>query len=167
MYLIYSRSHSYLEFNSCHPPHNKTSIPYSQFLRMRRNCSKWEEFILFGMILSTYFSIRGYPTELVTDAFCRVNSIDRKLILTEKLPKVEDNKKLFLILDYNPSLPLIKEWIEELWPILYKSSGTRILVGRIPIIGYRRPKNLQDILVSSDLPEKNWFGAKKKNSERV
>ena len=29
---LYSRptdSHSYLEFNSCHPPHNKTSIPFS------------------------------------------------------------------------------------------------------------------------------------------
>ena len=33
-------SHSYLEFNSCHPPYNKTSIPFSQFLRIRRNCSK-------------------------------------------------------------------------------------------------------------------------------
>ena len=122
------------------------------------------EFILFGMILSTYFSIRGYPTELVTDAFCRVNSMDRKSILTEKLPKVEDNKKLFLILDYNPTLPLIKEWIEELWPILYKRSATRILVDTITIIGYRRPKNLQDLLVSSDLPEINCFGYKEKYS---
>ena len=52
-------SHSYLEFNSCHPPHNKTSIPYLQFLRIRRNCSNWEDFILFGMQLATY------PTELV------------------------------------------------------------------------------------------------------
>ena len=32
------------------------------------------------------------------------------------------------------------------------------------MIGYWRPKNLQDILVSSDLPEINWFGTKKKYS---
>ena len=125
-------SHSYLEFNSCHPPHNKTSIPFSQFLRIRRNCSKWEDFILNGMKLSTYFSIRGYPTELVKSAFCRVYSMERNSILTEKvqLDEKPDNKKLFLILDYNPSLPPLKEWIEELWPILYKSSATRLLVDR-------------------------------------
>ena len=29
--------HSYLEFNSCRPPNNKTFIPYSQFLR---NCTE-------------------------------------------------------------------------------------------------------------------------------
>ena len=73
-------------------------------------------------------------------------------------------KKLFLILDYNPSLPPFKEWVDELCPILYKSSVTRILVDRIPTIRYRRPKNLQDILVSSDLPKINWFGTKKKYS---
>ena len=97
------------------------------------------------------------------------NIVDlRHLSLMLKESKVHsiynDNKKIFLILDYNPSLPPIKEWIEELWPILYKSSATRILVDRIPIIGYRRPKNLQDLLVSSDLRERNWFGYKKKYS---
>ena len=58
-------SHSYLEFNSCHPPNNKKSIPYSQFLRIRRNCSEWKFFIENGLKLSTYFSLRGYPTNLV------------------------------------------------------------------------------------------------------
>ena len=77
-------SHSYLEFNSCHPPHNKTSMPCSQFLRVRRNCSNWEDFILYGMQLTTYFSIRGYPTELVNSAFLKVNSFHRKNILLEK-----------------------------------------------------------------------------------
>ena len=89
--------------------------------------------------------------------------MDRNSILAEKVQNQEnsDNKKIFLILDFNPSLPPIKEWIEELWPILYKSSATRLLVDRIPIIGYRRPKNLQDLLVSSNLPEIHWFGKKK------
>ena len=118
------------------------------------------------MQLSTYFSIRGYPTELVKSAFCKVNSMERNNLLAEKVGQQirDDNKKLFLILDYNPSLPPIKDWIDELWPILYKSSATRILVDRIPTIGYRRPKNLQDMLVSSNLPEINWFGTKKKHS---
>ena len=57
-------SHSYLEFNSCHPPQNKNSIPYSQFLRIRRNCTEWEDFLQNGLKLSVYFSIRGYPIEL-------------------------------------------------------------------------------------------------------
>ena len=41
-------SHSYLEFNSCHPPQNKNSIPYSQFLRIRRDCTEWEDFLQNG-----------------------------------------------------------------------------------------------------------------------
>ena len=52
--------------------------------------------------LSTYFSIRVYPAELVKSAFLKVNSKDRKNILLEKETESQnDSKKLFLILDYN------------------------------------------------------------------
>ena len=159
-------SHSYLEFNSCHPPNNKTSIPYSQFLRIRRNCTEWEFFIENGLKLTQYFSIRGYPLKLVRDAFLKVNALTRKEILWGDKSKRSDDetKKLFLILDFNPSLPPIKEWLLELWPILYKSSGTRKLVDVKPIIGYRKPKNIKDILITSDLPEIKWFPSKKRIS---
>ena len=158
-------SHSYLEFNSRHPPQNKNSIQYSQFLRIRRNCTEWEDFLQNGLKLSAYFSIRGYPLELVTKAFLDTNRLTRNDILAEKSNSIKDDmeKKLFLILDSNPSLP-IKEWLLELWPILYKSSGTRKLVDVQPIIGYRRPKNLQDILVTSDLPEIKWLSGKNRVS---
>ena len=159
-------SHSYLEFHSCHPPNNKKSIPYSQFLRIRRNCTEWKFFIENGLKLSTYFSLRGYPTNLVTEAFLKVNSMTRKEILYGKQNDTneENSKKLFLILDYNPSLPPIRDWLLELWPILYKSSGTRKLVDVKPIIGYRKPRNIKEFLISSDLPEITRFPRKNRIS---
>ena len=119
-----------------------------------------------GLKLSAYFSTRGYLIELTTKAFLDTNHLTRNEILAEKSISLTENveKKLFLILDFNPSLPPIKEWLLELWPILYKSSGTRKLVDVKPIIGYRRPKNLQDILVTSDLPEITWLPNKNRIS---
>ena len=119
--------------------------------------------ILHTEKLTAYFFMRAYPTNLVREAFLKVNALTRKEILFGDNDKTNDDntKKLFLILDYNPSLPPIKEWLLELWPILYKSSGTRKLVDVKPIMGYRRPRNLKEFLISSDLPERNWFSSKK------
>ena len=114
-------------------------------------------------MLSIYFSIRRYYTELVFSAFKKVCKLIRNDTLKENSNFIQDDrqKKLFLIFDCNPSTSPIKEWLEEIWPILYKSFGTRILVNAKPIIGYRIPKDLQDILVSNNLKEVNWFCSKK------
>ena len=103
---------------------------------------------------------------MVKESFLKVNALTRNEILFGDKPKNDNDetKKLFLILDFNPSLPPIKEWLLELWPILYKSSGTRKLVDVKPIIGYRKPRNIKDILISSDLPEIKWFPTKKRIS---
>ena len=108
-------SHSYLEFNSCHPPQNKNSIPYSQFLRIRRNCTEWEDFLQNGLKLSAYFSTRGYPIELTSKAFLDTNRLTRNEILNEKSNSLTENteKKLFLILDFNPSLPPVALWVNK------------------------------------------------------
>ena len=115
-------------------------------------------------MLSIYFSIRGYSTELVSSAFKKVCKLIRNDTVKENFNFIQGDsqKKLFLILDCNSSISPIKEWLEELWPIVCKSSRTRNLINAKPIIGYRIPKDLQDILVSSNLKEVNWFGSKKK-----
>ena len=47
--------------------------------------------------------------------------------------------------------PPIKDWVQEVWPILYRSSGTRSHHDMYTIFGYRKPKSLQDILVYTDI----------------
>ena len=48
-------SHDYLLYNSSHPQRCKDSIPYSQFLRTRRICSRTLDFETHVMLLSRHF----------------------------------------------------------------------------------------------------------------
>ena len=54
--------------------------------------------------------------------------------------------------------------LHSIWPILYKSSGTRKLVDVEPIVAFRRPRNIKEFLISSDLPEIKMFPTKKRIS---
>ena len=72
----------------------------------------------------------------------------------------KENNSLFCIIEYNPTDPPVHEWFKELWPILYRCSGTCSLTDQVIVFGYRKPKSIQDILVHT-----NIFGNsnKKKN----
>ena len=52
---------------------------------------------------------------------------------------------------YNSTKPLVKDWIQELWLTLNRSSGIRTLIDQNIIFGFRKPKSLQDILVHTDI----------------
>ena len=122
MFVKPTDSHSYLDFSSCHPQNIKSSIPYSQFLRMRRNCTDWTEFIKHPVQLNSYLSLRGYPSTLTIPALHRYNNITQLDALTEKTKEDNsDDNCLFCITEFNPLNPPIREWIQELWPSLYRS----------------------------------------------
>ena len=52
-------SHSYLLHSSSHPSHVKNSIPYSQFLRLRRLCSDDSDFSNKSKEMCQFFEKRG------------------------------------------------------------------------------------------------------------
>ena len=70
-------SHSYLLHSSSHSPHVKNSIPYSQFLRLRRLCSDDTDFSAKADEMRNFFAERNYPNSVVTDALERVHNISR------------------------------------------------------------------------------------------
>ena len=69
--------HQYLQQNSCHPHHTKTSIPYSQSLRLRRICSQDEDFERRTEQLKEHLRLRGYHAQEVEPAIQRAASLQR------------------------------------------------------------------------------------------
>ena len=74
-------SHSYLNFSSSHPYSCKSSIPYSQFLRLRMICSDDSDFNIDAARMETFFAARGYPNDLIRRGRERASTISRAEIL--------------------------------------------------------------------------------------
>ncbi len=154
---LYSKptdSHNYLHYDSAHPTHMKKSIPYSQMLRIRRICTLDSDFIHECMKMMGHFLRRGYPLSLLENAFIKVQDLERMdtLKLKEKEYVVEGQEDLYLISTFNPGNTPFRTIIQNNWPILSRSSATKELSEKRIIFGYRKEKNLKDMLVRAKLP---------------
>ena len=75
-------SHSYLNFKSSHPSNCKSAILYSQFLRLRKICSEYDDFEVQATTMETLFVARGYPATLVRRGREKAISTTRPTLLT-------------------------------------------------------------------------------------
>jgi hypothetical protein len=127
--------------SSCHPPHCIKSIPYSQALRIKRICTKDADFKKEMHNLKGYFKNRNYPDKLVKDAITRVSAIptthtNTKAAANGKQPAV-------IVIPFHPTNPLFQHRINEMWSHFQKEL---INIIAKPIVAFKRPKNLRDIL---------------------
>ncbi|XP_078354461.1 uncharacterized protein LOC144639077 [Oculina patagonica] len=74
-------SHSYLTYTSAHPVQCKNSVPYSQFLRLKRICSDENDYNTKSKEMSSFFLHREYPPAVVERALQRVIGISRETAL--------------------------------------------------------------------------------------
>ena len=95
-------SHSYLLFSSFHPNHTKTSIPFSQFLHLRRLCSEDEDFQSKSLEMKTFFVDRGYPSLLVDTALSKATNIPRLDTLRDPVSGTPRLNQTLLVLTHHP-----------------------------------------------------------------
>ena len=147
-------THDYLLYSSSHPQRCKDSIPYSQFLRIRRLCSSIKEYERNVMKLSLHFLRREYPEELLLEAALKVRGLDRQELLSPKKTDSEEitEPRVFLTTTFHPSDNTLRGIVHKNWDILGQGAQTDNLYKRRLMMGYRRPKNLRDLLVHAGIP---------------
>lgn len=98
-----------LSYKSNHPRALRDSLPYSQFLRIRRNCSEKDDYFLEASILSEKLKARGYPKRLVKTAAKRAWYCPREVLLSPR-EKVSSNP-LVCVTTFSPASNGIKKSI--------------------------------------------------------
>ena len=147
-------SHNYLRFDSAHPSHCKDSLPHSQFMRIRRICSRLEDYDRNAIMLGKHFARRGYPSAVIEKALITNRRSNRQELLHPPVKQDKNNDdNLFVINTYTPGCNPLKGIIDKNWPILGRTNTTDSLYAKNIIYGKRRNKNLRDLLVTAKLPD--------------
>ena len=140
-------THSYLHCHSAHPKHCKKSIPYSQFLRLKRICSEKDTLKKRIQQFTEYFANSGYSRKSLKRT---ANNVLHNSISSENNSKNnDDNSKYRLIVTHNELLPSFKDLALKHWPITQTNEKCRQYLNRKPQVAYRRSKNIKDYLVST------------------
>jgi peptide-methionine (R)-S-oxide reductase len=146
-------SHNYLLYSSSHPKHLLRSLPYSQFLRIRRICNHIDDYDKNAAIIGNHFTRRGYPDTLIMEAMIKARRMDRASLLKPK-PATQSGQSfndLFVVTNFNPDCSALKDIVQENWSLLGRTNTTDTVYNKNPVYGYRRNKNLKDILVHAKI----------------
>ena len=124
----------------------KRSIPYSQFLRLKRIHSEPQYLLEAQIHMYMFFIWREYPHDVVLRAWMKTNGFTREQLLSlAENNQGKDIPPVFLT-TYSRANPNVKELYSKHWSYLGRSSTTRELGKQDFMIIYRKPPSLKDML---------------------
>ena len=79
-----------------------------------------------------------------------------------KKPKDTLGDRVPLVVTYHPQLPKLSIILRKHLPILHVSERMKQIIPNVPLVAYRRPKNLKDLLVRATLkpPQQSYEGTR-------
>ena len=101
----------------------KSSIPYSQFLRLRKICSYDADFDIEAAKMETFFTARGYPNDLIRKGRERASTKSRAEILKSDAANNIAKDRVPFVTTFHPS-NLVKKIISRNFRILREDSRT-------------------------------------------
>ena len=137
-----------LHAKSFHPNNCKTGIIYSQALRYRRIISNNEDFEHHLKRLLVTLLKRGYNIGLINEMFAKVRSLSRDDLL--QYHKRSPTHKLPFVIPFNWNTLHIGKKLHCHWHLIHDDQSLRGLSSAVPIMAFKRNRNIKDILVNSN-----------------
>ena len=106
---------TYLMYCSFHPHHIKSSIVFSQLLRLKRICSDISDYEHEVKILTQSLLSRGYPYKLISKQINHASHIVRTNSLTRYSNKNTNEKRITFITQFHPSIATFMKNVNKDW----------------------------------------------------
>ena len=148
-YTTNPQTHTAIYCTHQQPAHVKNSIPYSQFLRLRRLCSDDTDFSEKAEEMCQFFKTRGYSHPVIHNSKHRAQSVH-----PQSTPLWSHNKlegRIPLTLTFHPHNISVKNIILKNFKLLQHDPTTAEIFPQPLLISYKRDKNLSNFLVKSTL----------------
>ena len=143
LYVKPTDRNNYLPFDSAHPYHYKKGLPYGQFLRIQRICSREENYPHHCVGKAALLRQKGYQQSLIDEAYVKARDKDQdELLKPTDRAATQPAKKTYRTTTYNPAYNGLRSQVRKTWDLLDRSSSTRHIYGMGLQVGYCRPKNL-------------------------
>ena len=139
-------THQYMPFNSCHPRHIKTNIPYNQARRICTivedpNTRKKRLKELYGFLRN-----RGYPDTLIKSGIQKAENHSQRELRTRKENR-RQGKTLFMVSTHNPRNPKLQTKIREIINTLnIDNHMKKVMNDTTFIFSKKQPPNLKKLL---------------------
>lgn len=150
LYRKSTSGNSILHATSFHPQPLIRSIPYSQYLRVRRNCTDDIIFKREADMLRERLLTRGYSKTCLKRAFRRACLKPRHALIFYSESKSNKTNPIWIITRFSNQHRTVKNIVERYWHVLKLDPTIGPFVQDKPSFTFKRSKSISYNLVSSE-----------------
>ena len=145
----------YLNFHSNHPLHTKRSIPFSQFLRLKRIVSDPIDLQAQVIKMTNSFKLRNYSEQILSEALLKLSQVDRETLFKYKTKNKSIDRPILVIIFENKfnKKNILKKTIYKLWhELISEIPEIHRYFKEKPMIAFKNGKSIKKTLISTKYP---------------
>ena len=134
----------YLERGSSHPQGVFKGFIKGEIIRHIRNTSDAMQLQNIIKVFKIRLIQRGYKSTEIDEIIQNTIHLNRKDLLQDN--RRGNDKTIVLVTKFNPAIKKLKKILLKHWQVLQSNKRCKQIFNRLPMIAYKRGKNLQDLL---------------------